>query len=149
MIHKPDIHAIAKKIIRHQRGVREHHIIHPGRDWFIGLGLSLVIVAAVGYWAVTMYVEISNRSVEVSSVPATDIVVYRSELVQAALTRFGERATTYRELLQNRIDDIPTPVPEANNEVPATTAVESVSEEPPVDQNEVEEQTNVTEISFE
>lgn len=150
MIHKPDIHAIAKKIMRHQRGVRDHHIIHPGRDWLIGIGLSLVVVATVGYWAVTMYIEISNRSVEVSTAPTSDIVVYRTELVQAALARFGERATTYRELLQNRINDTPTPVLETRNE-PSGTSTEEVplADEVSATENEAVENGGVPALSFE
>ena len=37
MISKRDITKFAKRIIRNQRGLRDHQMIHPRREWAVGL----------------------------------------------------------------------------------------------------------------
>lgn len=153
MIHKPDFHAIAKKIMRHQRGVREHQIIHPVREWLIGIAAFVLLAATAAYWAFVMYVEINSRSVELSAAPVAEIVVYRPELVNAALARFGEREATYRELLENRITTVQPSILEVIEE---TTDEESDDSEEvvneavvPIEEVTAEAEDDVPVISFE
>ena len=137
MIHKADINRIAKKVLRHRKGVRDHHLIHPAREWFIGIVASICIVVGAGYWSVVTYTSINNRSVEAVVTPSTEVVVYRTELVTAALEKFGERATTFEELLTSSV--VPTfPVPEAVPEltpIETATTAEPVVEEIPLEEN--------------
>ena len=128
MIHKADINRIAKKVLRHRKGVRDHHLIHPAREWFIGILASICIVVGAGYWSVVTYTSINNRSVEAVVTPSTEVVVYRTELVTAALEKFGERAATFEELLTSSV--VPTlPAPEV---VPAPAPIETTTTTEPV-----------------
>jgi len=148
MIHKADINRLAKKVLRYRKGVRDHQIIHPVRDWFIGVGACLCLIIAVGYWSVTTYFSVSTRSVEVVSSPTTEVAVYRADLVQAALAKFGERSATYEELLTNRImPSLPNVPPEVP--VEAVPSDSSSTTEPVVEEEEtpLEEVPSAPEIT--
>lgn len=145
MISKNDITKIAKKILRRQRGLRDHQIIHPQRDWFIGLFFSLVVLIGVGAWSCITYFEITNRAIEVSAEEMAGQTIYRSEIVEAALSQFRERAENYQQLLENRVatpvitetlepvelEEESTIVADEENIEPATEA--EVEEEPEVE----------------
>lgn len=103
MISKKDITKAAKKILRRQKGLRDHQIIHPQREWIIGLLLMCFIVGGIAVWSSTTYLSITDQSVTTNNSETGSQTVYRTEVVDAALTMFRERAENYEKLLENRI----------------------------------------------
>lgn len=115
MINKRDITEAAKKMLRKHHGLRDPQIIHPRRDWLLGVGLALVIFTGVTWWSVASYLNYSHISV-VDSIEAADTsVVYRAAQVQAALELYESRTQNYYGLLQNRVVQTP-PVPQEIDE---------------------------------
>ncbi len=129
MISKKDITKLAKKIMRRQRGLRDHQIIHPQREWVVGLVLAILVVAGIAVWSSTTYLAITDRSVDTTIGDANTQTVYRTEVIDAALTQFRERAENYEQLLENRV----------------TVPVVIESLEPEVDIDEEELETDVPE----
>lgn len=139
MISKKDITRIIKKIARKKRGLRDHQIIHPQREWFLGLFFTLLIVAGMATWSCLTYFNVTNRSIETDAEVLTNQTVYRTEIVDAALAEFRQRAENYDQLLENRIE-IPI-----QNEIAESTEVEveEVSDQGSLDEEveaEAEEQ---------
>ena len=102
MISKRDIAKIAKHVLKRHRGVRDHQIIHPMREWTVGLfgGMILLILGAT--WSVLTYREVSNRGVENAGTVEVEQTIYRDDLVNAALEKLRERQADYQALLDNR-----------------------------------------------
>ncbi len=69
-------------------------ILHPKRDWFIGIGVACCIVIGIAVW--NGYTYLSNRD---GGATDTEIVIanprYQAELVDQALTVFEIRATNF------------------------------------------------------
>ena len=124
MINKKDITEIAKKMMRKHQGLRDPQIIHPRRDWIIGVFLSLVAFAGIAWWSGVSYLNYSNISVIESVELADTSVVYKEGQVNAALELFKEQTDNYNQLLQNRVRYVPTIVEE---EVVATTTENATS----------------------
>jgi len=127
MINKKEILKIAKGILRKQKGIRDHQIIHPAREWWIGVLLSLVVFSGIATWSIATYSEYSNTSV-VASTQATETgVVYRESLIEAALEQFSERQDNYEQLLLNRVRNIPVVVEEVIEfEIESATTTDDV-----------------------
>ena len=124
MINKKDITEIAKKMMRKHQGLRDPQIIHPRRDWIIGVFLSLAAFAGIAWWSGMSYLNYSNISVIESVELADTSVVYKEGQVNAALELFKEQTDNYNQLLQNRVRYVPTIVEE---EVVATTTENATS----------------------
>lgn len=129
MISKKDIAKIAKQILKRQRGLRDHQIIHPAREWFVGLGLSLLILIGGATWSAFTYIEVSKRTVETTETEVVTANVYRADIVNAALSKFRERTDNFNQLLQNRTQVIPAQSTEVTLPVPADVPPEIAPEE--------------------
>ena len=82
---------MARHILKHSQGLQDHKIMHPERDWLIGLGLALVIFtgSAIG----SVYTYWKNKNIEVTPDESTvkETVVYREAVVKDALASFEKR----------------------------------------------------------
>lgn len=126
---KNNITKIAKHILKRQRGLRDHQIIHPAREWFIGLCTSLLILVGGAVWSTFTYLEVSERTVESASTEAVAGNVYRGDIVAAALEKFRERTDNFDQLLENRVQIVPVVVePPINEPQTSEERSESISE---------------------
>lgn len=99
MISKKDITKIAKRIIRRQRGLRDHQMIHPRREWSVGLVSGFVLLLGGAVWSFLTYGEVSERDVQNVGAVEVQQTVYREEMVEAALEQFRQKKSDYQELL--------------------------------------------------
>ncbi|MEM9336716.1 MAG: hypothetical protein AAGA35_02585 [Patescibacteria group bacterium] len=103
MIEKKDIIKMARHVLKRARGRRDHQIMHPEREWLVGL-LGFVVVVGVGsYWVWQQFERYSNLD-PVGGESAVVSVAYRGEIVQAAIDRFGEKTDMYEGLVGAQID---------------------------------------------
>jgi hypothetical protein len=96
---KKDMHAIALKIVRHQKGLRDPRIMHPEREWLVGLGVAFVIFLVSAYWSGYAYWKHKDTIDSAGSIEKSEIVVYRESIVKKALSIFTERDTQLQQLL--------------------------------------------------
>jgi hypothetical protein len=98
MFSKDDITKIARKILKRQRGLRDHQMIHPVREWTIGLIVAVLFLIIGGGWSFVTYQELSSRDVQ--NVEAVEIKQsgYRPETINSALQLFRERIEQYQVL---------------------------------------------------
>lgn len=115
MIKKYDIIAAARAIVHKNKGYRIPVLIHPQRDWWIGIGIFALIVFIGGAVLAKMYV--TNDSLDsLTGVEADRIPRYRQEVVSDALSVYRSRAAAYQAFVENR------PVAPIVVEVATTTA---------------------------
>lgn len=105
----------------------DRSIMHPEREWFIGLSVILTILAVGLYWSVFQYDRYRNVSTNGESVTEGE-TVYKDNLVEAALVDFSKRKEEYNNVKADLLG-APAPVVPIVEEV-VTEPVEVVEETP-------------------
>ena len=90
---------IVKSIGRHKKGLRDPQIMHPEREWTIGIFLALLIFIASATWSLTLYLENRNAALGAPIEEQSESLVYRESMVAQGLTRLDERAKMLASLL--------------------------------------------------
>ncbi len=103
MMNKNEFTKMAKRILRSSEGLHSPQLMHPSRDWIIGLLVAIVFFAAAAVWSSMTYLEYQEIAISNEDVTEVDIVVYRESLVEASLKEFDERARTYEFLLAGAV----------------------------------------------
>ncbi len=127
MIKKFDIIAAARGIVRTNKGYRAPILIHPQRDWWIGIFLFSVLVLVGGGVLARMYM-INNTLDALVGAEANAIPRYQEEIVQDVLVAYRERAAAYQTFIGNPPELPPT----------ATTTEEVIDEDIAEEVTEVE-----------
>lgn len=91
MMNKQEFTRIAKGIIKFQKGLSNHQIIHPTRDWVIGIFVGVIIFGVSAVWSATTYLKHENTTITSNGAGNTEAVVYREALVLSALEKFSEK----------------------------------------------------------
>jgi hypothetical protein len=115
---------MAKKILRSPKGVRSPKVIHPEREWLIGLTIGAVGFSVSVAWAVHEYA--LYRDITITDYTATEqIVVYRENMVKDSLDMFTQRAEEHQSLL----DQVSTSRTREVVEVLEETEIRNVTDE--------------------
>ncbi len=140
MIHKKQFTDIAKKIIRTQRGLQNHQLMHPGREWIIGLCVAAILFTGSAVWSSITYLEHKDGELLRTQITEEQPAVYREALVAAALELYEAKNTKLNTLLNNSPEIIPEVVQEVgmSEEVSSSTVP-----------TEVEQTTSSTETGVE
>lgn len=155
MIHKKAIRKIAKDIFKFDKGIPNPKLMHPARDWQIGIIFGLVAFIAVSWWNFNTYLTYREDIVVEQLDSSGDDIVYREALVTATLESYDDMRETHQSFLQT--NEAPPVVPEespveVDDEIDTSTSTiqTSIEEEevvvnPPSDTEEITESTDQTE----
>jgi hypothetical protein len=124
MPNKKQMTDMVRKIVKHSQGLHDHKIMHPKRDWWIGLSFALLIFIASAYGSVYTYWKNKNITADTDVITSDETTVYRESFVKDALSRFDVR-NKEREALMEHFSKVPETPPKA--EEPAATSTEAVS----------------------
>lgn len=100
---------MANKILHRQAGLRDYQIMHPTRDWHIGLAVAVSIFLVGAATSAQLYFSNINTSLEAQVTPE-EVIVYRETVVEAALERLVEREETFRQLQGSAVRGAPAPI---------------------------------------
>ena len=105
MIDKKGIIAMARQVAKRSRGYKERKSIDPRREWFLGIGLFLVIAIVGGIFNARNYVYFTNIEKTVVEKP---IITqnYQANQVQTALEIYSNKASEFNRLAS----DVPAPL---------------------------------------
>lgn len=98
----------------------DRRIMHPEREWYLGVTVGCLVVVAGSWWALITYLNYSDLAPE-ENVVVEPTVRYRANQVAQALTIIDERAETFASLTPAGA----TPVPEADEPAPDSSATVS------------------------
>jgi len=88
-----DIGQITKTITRKQRGLEDPVLIHPARDWAIGMVGTLVLILGAVLFSVIEYRAYTD--VSLSDEVVQTMVPYRAAQVEQAITKYQARAAAH------------------------------------------------------
>ena len=146
MMNKKEITKIAKRILHPHKGYKEPKIIHPTRDWIIGLLIALSIVGGSAVWSASTYLEYQSLSVGDTNEIEEGVVVYRESLVKAALEQFSSREEKWDSLLESQ----QTPVEDSTTDTETEEGQDTTSSTEEVDVADTELSTTTeTQVSVE
>jgi hypothetical protein len=99
---------LIKKLDRQKKGLSDPRIMHPEREWAIGLGAMVVVFLLSAYWSSQMYLK--NRDVTSVELSSDETVTYREAIVRDVLQRFQGRKNTYSQLTGDTRTTQETPI---------------------------------------
>ncbi len=132
MINKNLFTQMARKVFRHERGLRDPHIMHPEREWLIGLSVMVLIFTASAGWSAQVYLKNKNVSADQTTTSEGE-AVYREPQVKEALRIASEREDELRELL-----GVAPTAPSSEEDLAATTTATTTEEVAETDTEEAE-----------
>lgn len=118
-----NIHALAKKLFHHNQGVQRPKLMHPERDWLIGVLVGLMIIVAMISWSAYTYIEKRSAIGLDDTGVEPQVPVYKSDTVEDALEIFTQRGELFKQLNQSTI-----PAVESLDVVVATTTSSTTDE---------------------
>lgn len=102
----------------------DRSMMHPQREWLIGVGGVIIGVVIAAFWSVTNYAHFSSTSVT-ADVTDAGMGIYNGGMVMSALTTQEERAAEYTALKNAMLGrrapvavPEPLPLPDIMNESP-------------------------------
>lgn len=110
MINKKQINQFAKRIISTQQGLTNQQLMHPRREWVIGVLVAICIFVASIAWSSFKYFEYQDIDQQLVSQPAAPLVVYRAALVEEALKAFAGKTKRLDKILQENSSATTEPV---------------------------------------
>ena len=122
MITKHETRRLARRIARRNAGRGDRRIMHPARDWLIGLVGAALLLLGGSVGAGYLFWSKSDKATEASEA-TIDVVRYDQKLLQRVLTDYRGRRARYDSL---RGED--AFVPEATSSATTTGKVSPVPE---------------------
>jgi hypothetical protein len=121
MQNKDIFKSLLKKLERQKKGLSDPRIMHPEREWAIGIVAMILVFLGSAYWSSQVYLK--NRNVTSAEVPTDEVVVYKEGIVTDVLKRFEKSDETYRQLTQGIavVEDVPVKVASTTPEVVEVT----------------------------
>ncbi len=117
---RDSIKAMARHVWTGHQLVRNRELIHPERDWLIGLGSGVVIAMVIIGWSAQLYMTYRDNPQVIVDPAQADMVIYRAPLVESARVTLLERRLAAAALLSGQS---PVVVPVSPVEPLATTTV--------------------------
>jgi len=108
MMNKKEITKFAKAVIHSQKGLKNKQLMHPKREWLIGVGVALCIFIASISWSAVEYFKYETIEQQATSPSAAADAVYRETLVSEALSTYANKAVHLDALLGENVPVIPT-----------------------------------------
>jgi len=106
MIDKKNILKMTKAVFRKSQGYPDRKLMHPQREWGIGLIIFIGVVIVGSVFAGNVFVEYQHIDVSTSE-SNESIPSYKKSVVQDALETYRSQTDTYTEL-QNQIPSFTT-----------------------------------------
>ena len=133
MIETKDIKKMVAHIMRRDKGIADPQLMHPTREWFIGLGMATLIVL-LGSWF-CWYIYSSYVQTIVSELSVSEPVVpYQAASIAEAIKIYESKQIKFSEIL-GKTPDVEAIVVSTSTELltepentPATTTSTTLSE---------------------
>src|SRR6056297_501120 len=134
------IHTLAKKLFHHDQSIKRVKLMHPKRDWLIGVLVGIMIVSVMIAWSAYTYLEkrdavgLSETNIDI------EIPVYRSDTVEDALELFAKRKEAFEQLNQTGVPATSAVTESSDDQISTTTSstTNEINEDPVVEVTEAD-----------
>ena len=118
---------MARHITRHAKGLKDPRIMHPEREWVLGLAVALGIFAVTAAGSAFSYMK-NKHPVAANPEEASEAPVYRESIVKDALRQLDVRDRERETLLGGMSLPEPTvPAPEATSSETVASSSDTVA----------------------
>ncbi len=98
MIETKDISKMVKHIMRRNRGVVDPQIMHPMREWVIGIVITLIGMLGGSILAASLY-QYYDAKMDTEVAVAATVVPYDAAVVEAALSQYRIKQAQYEAVV--------------------------------------------------
>lgn len=109
MIRKIDFIVMARHILRKTQGHADGRMIHPVRDWILGLSLTFILFVLLSMYSGYKFYTISQQDNAVFSFESSTIQ-YNLKGVQSVTRVYGEREKRFQTLRSDRSNASVVPI---------------------------------------
>lgn len=143
MLNKNKLATLAKQILHPHKGLHSPQIMHPTREWFVGLGVAAGIFLMSIIWSAHTYLSYQSVTLDTVDVSADQAVVYRESMVKAALEVFVDKQKLQPELLPEEIiePEVVLTVSTSTSEIENLVEVSEVAQASTTEESVVEDST--------
>ena len=127
MIEKNDIIKMAKHVFRRSNGRQDHHIMHPYREWAIGVLVAITIFLVGGVLGLDRYLTYDEFVIS-DPVAQENQVMYRSKQVSDAIELYENRQAKFDSLVQSLPQIETEDIASTSEEKEVAEAVSSISQ---------------------
>lgn len=120
MMDKKDIIKIAKHAFKRGQGVPDKRLIHPRRDWAIGILIFAAILFLGGYYSASLFSKYQNIEISAPGEAGVKVPHYDESSIEATINIYNKRAAEYQAL----VGEVPVV-----DEATATTTGEVIEED--------------------
>lgn len=129
MIDSKIVKKMLRDALRRKDGLKDHKIMHPEREWFSGLFISVFLLAGLVYWSLTLYWQFSGKNPSGEVAQTTPVVVYREGEIKRAINVIDLKMTEYNRLKAVLLENTtPAPVPDPSTESVPSPIIEEIPE---------------------
>ena len=125
-INKNQILEMVKKVLKHREGLEDQPIVHPVREWFIGLGTGLLIFISIAVGSAYTYWHNKEVNITFADAPA-ETTVYRESQVKDALKRYAARDAERQNLIAEFSGQTPAAPQTASTTVSSSSEITGTS----------------------
>ena len=108
MINKNDINQIVKNILKREQGIPDRRLMHPKREWAIGLLVCLLVVLSGGIYSFIIFNIYSNIKIEDVEANVSVLNYKRADALKA-IDVFQKRSDDHDLIISTRpvvIDEV-------------------------------------------
>ncbi len=103
MIETKDITKMVAHIIRRDKGIADPQLMHPTREWFIGLGITTLIVL-FGSWFCWYIYSVYSQTISSELSVNEPVVPYQAASIAEAIKIYEGKQLKYSEILGKTLD---------------------------------------------
>ena len=141
MIEKKDILKMVRQVTKRAAGKPDKRLIHPRREWFIGISMFMLIVLVGAGYSVQVHSSLDKLEENVIE-NDTRVIRYQEAEVQKALERYRAAEATFDDM-RSGLQPSVQPVVETSEVDLTEETLESGEEEPDVDPADSEDAADV------
>jgi hypothetical protein len=129
MINKQKITDLTKKFFHKEKILKSPRLMHPKREWLIGLLIAALLFVGTAGWSAYSYIYYRDFTPDNSDLETNEVIVYRESLVEEALNQYQQREQTYSDLLDQNVqlEELTTPENSTSTDIgiTSTSSIES------------------------
>lgn len=122
------IFQMTQSVLRGEKHYGEHLLLHPTREWAIGLLCFMVLCLGGAWWAATVYLRYIDVSALLGEGIVPEMTTYRSAQVSQALEILDERIATFETILGRYSGIVPEQSPDLAPPIGAGSGVASTTD---------------------
>lgn len=127
MIDRIHIISIARHLLRRDRGVPDKRLMHPVRDWMIGLSVASILFLCTAFVAGAIFLT-QIKSIDEPVYVETVLITYKREDARTVLETYAARSEKFEVLRFDRRNAVQVIAPDDAGEENAPLADEGEDE---------------------